>query len=104
MIILVKSKLPGATPVAPKVTPAGPKLLIAQALKKNPSIKLMLHERVSKWEPPRDHSTVHASDLMKELEFCPREFALLDLTGGKPKDKFVSTAQALTFEIGRAHV
>lgn len=65
-------------------------------------VKDMIHERLCGWEKPRPHGTIHASELMKELEFCPREWALLDLNKGKKKDQFVGTALRLTFDHGRS--
>ena len=66
-----------------------------------PSIKRMLHETVPGYRPPRDHKIVHASDLTKEEEFCPRQFALYDLTGKKPRDEFIGTSQQTTFDVVR---
>lgn len=65
-------------------------------------VKDMIHQRLCGWEKPRPHGTIHASELMKELEFCPREWALLDLKQGKKKDQFVGTALRLTFDHGRS--
>lgn len=84
----------------PLVLSAGKPTLILPGQKK-PSVKMMLHKRLAKWEKARDHSHIHASDLMKELEFCPREWALLDLTKTKPKDQFIGTALAITFAHGK---
>jgi hypothetical protein len=69
--------------------------------KKDVSIKLMIHQRLAGWEKARDPSTLHASDLMKGLEFCPREFALYGLTGKYPKDGFVGTAMRITYDHGK---
>ncbi len=66
-----------------------------------PSIKRMLHKRIPGKRAPRDYKIVHASDLTKEEEFCPRQFALYDLTGKTPKDEWVGTSQQTTFDIGR---
>jgi hypothetical protein len=38
---------------------------------------------------------------MKDLEFCPREYALLDVTGKKKKDSFIGTSMRITFDHGR---
>jgi len=67
------------------------------------SVKRLLHERLCKKEPERTHKKVHASDLTKnEKEFCPREFALLDLARRSRKDAFLNTSSSTTFEEGRA--
>ena len=68
--------------------------------KPDSSLKRLLHFRLSKWAKQRSHKTLHASDLTQEDEFCPREFALLDVTKKKPKDEFHSTALATTFADG----
>ena len=61
----------------------------------------MIHSRLAGWEKPRAHGKIHASDLMKELEFCPRELALMDLGLGKKKDNYVGTSLRITFDHGR---
>jgi len=43
---------------------------------------------------------MHASELTKGT-FCPREWALMDLTKYKAPDQFISTSLATTFSIGR---
>jgi len=65
------------------------------------SIKMMIHRRLAGWEEPRSHDTIHASDLMKDKEFCPREIALLDMGLGKKKDSYVGTALRITFDHGK---
>lgn len=66
------------------------------------SIKRLLHERLAGSEPERTHKKVHASDLTKDKEFCPREFALLDLTKKIRRAVFLNTSMRTTFEEGRA--
>lgn len=66
------------------------------------SVKHMIHKRVAGWEPPRDHGHIHASDLMKEDEFCPREWILLDLTNRKRHAQFIGTSLRMTFDHGRS--
>jgi len=66
------------------------------------SIKDLLHDRVGGKFPQRSHKIVHASDLTKDDKaFCPREFALLDITGKKPKPEWIETALQVTFDMGR---
>jgi len=74
---------------------------LLKALKKEVSIKNMIHSRLAGWEKPRSHAKIHASDLMKDGEYCPRELALLDLGLGKKKDSYVGTALRITFDHGR---
>lgn len=76
-------------------------LKIIKAMKKAVSIKMMIHEALAGWEPPRNHDTLHASDLMKALEFCPREFAFIQMGLAKKKGSFVGTALRITFDHGR---
>lgn len=66
----------------------------------NFSLKYILHKEIAGWEEARDHNTIHASDLTKDVEFCPREFGLLLLTGKKRPDSFISTALRTTFDNG----
>lgn len=64
------------------------------------SIRNLLHKNIAGLEPDRSHKHVHASDLTKELEFCPREYRLMDVTGkGKP-DRFIPTSLRVTFDYG----
>lgn len=76
-------------------------LTVLKSLKKQPSIKNLIHSSVAGWEKARFDGVVHASDLGKELEFCPREWALQIVHGIKPKDQFVGTALRMTFAHGR---
>lgn len=76
-------------------------LKILKSFKKEVSIKLLIHKNLAGWEPPRNHDTLHASDLMKDLEFCPREFAFIQMGLAKKKGSFVGTALRITFDHGR---
>ncbi len=67
-----------------------------------PSLKLALHKEMAGWRPERTHKVLHASDLTKKEGFCPREFALLDLTGKKPKAQYIGTSLKATFDLGEA--
>jgi len=74
----------------------------ALAEKQGVSIKHLIHRALPAWEPARSHKILHASDLMKEHEFCPREFALFDLSPQtKPKGRFIGTAQHITYAHGK---
>lgn len=78
-------------------------LKILKSLKaaKSVSVKHMIHEALSGWKDPREHGVIHASDLMKDKEFCPREWAFLDLGMVKKRAEFVGTALRVTFDHGR---
>jgi len=62
------------------------------------SVKYLLHKHLARGQPGRSHKRVHASDMMER--FCPRQFALLDLTNKKPKSEYLSTSMATTFKFG----
>jgi len=74
---------------------------IFKALKRQVSVKNMVHQRLAGYEPARPHFPLRASDLMSELEFCPREHIFMDLGMVKKKDQFIGTAQVMTFAHGR---
>lgn len=78
-------------------------LTIIKAIKEKSavSVKHMLHQRIAGWESPRSHETLHASDLMKDKEFCPREHAFLTMGIVKKKAEFIGTALRMTFDHGR---
>jgi len=67
-------------------------------------LKLHIHRLLAGWDKPRPVTHIHASDLTKmdkNTEYCPREFALLQLTGYKAKDRFIGTSLQYTFDMGR---
>ena len=73
--------------------------------KKFNSIRQFLHATLPAVIPARDHSHVHASDLLKrglyeDKEFCPREYALLDTLGLKRPDEFLHTSNQKVFGEG----
>jgi hypothetical protein len=66
------------------------------------SVKFLIHAKLAGVEPPRSHSPLRASTLLKTgHEFCPREHALLDLGLGKQQGEFVGTSLRHTFNHGR---
>jgi hypothetical protein len=65
------------------------------------SLKWMLHNHLSGYEDARPLSRVHASELTKPEGFCPRFYALHDVRKAKPKDRWLSTSEAVTFDMGR---
>ena len=69
--------------------------------KQSGSLVQMLHERIAGMRKARPLHKIHASDLTYEKrEFCPREYALTDITGKKRGDEFISTALQTTFDNG----
>ncbi len=78
------------------------KNLMPSAGHKAKSLKYALHKTMQYWRAGRAHQVVHASDVTDfENLFCPRQYALLDLTDKKRKDRWVTTSMDLTFHIGR---
>lgn len=59
----------------------------------------LLVKNVGKYYPERSHETVHASDVTQP-GFCARQFRLLDVTGKKRPDTFLSAALKATFDMG----
>lgn len=77
------------------------KSAIKDALSPKFSIIDLVQKNVGGFKPERSHKEVHASDITKE-DFCPREYAMLDLTNGKKKDVYIPTALQTTFDMGEA--
>lgn len=63
--------------------------------------KFFLHQHLSNFDKARPMATVHASDLTKPEGMCPRAYALHDVTNVKPKDRWLSASERMTFQIGR---
>jgi hypothetical protein len=83
---------------------AGMKFLqqaVSDALAPKTSILKIMSQNVGGYAKARSHKTVHASDVTKP-NFCPRQYALLDITGGEKKDEYISTAMQATFDVGNA--
>lgn len=78
------------------------KKAVAESNDRQGSLAYHLHRHLSGTEPARSHAKIHASDLTRD-PFCPRRYALLDLTGIEPKGQAVSTADAVTWRLGRAY-
>ena len=69
--------------------------------KEQGSLVQMLHERIAGMRKARSMKHIHASDLTYEQrEFCPREYALIDITHKKRMDEFISTSLQTTFDNG----
>ena len=65
------------------------------------SLKFQLHKHLGGYDPARPLKNIHASELTKPEGFCPRAYALHDVTDIKPKDRWLNTSLNLTFRIGR---
>lgn len=66
------------------------------------AVKAALHAQLAGWRPGRSPTPVHASDMTRgEPAYCIRAAALLDLAPQPPARERLSTAQAVTFAIGR---
>ena len=73
----------------------------ASEFKPDQSIKYLLHRHLSGYDPARPLTRVHASELTKEEGFCPRFYALADVTKEKGKDRWLTTSENVTFHMGR---
>ncbi len=73
----------------------------AKDLAPKKTAKTLLHQHLTGFEKARSMVNVHASELTKPEGFCPRYYALHDVTGTKPKDRWLSTSERMTFQIGR---
>lgn len=65
------------------------------------SPRYQLHRHLSGPEPARSLKRLHASELTKEGGICPRFYALADVTHFKPKDKWLTTSEQVTYHMGR---
>ncbi len=65
------------------------------------SVKYQLHNHLTGMEPGRPLSTVHASEVTKPEGICPREYALSDLLKKKPRPRWLSTSENITYHLGR---
>lgn len=73
----------------------------AKSFQPKNSVKHLLHKHLATYEAGRSLKRIHASELTKPNGLCPRLYALADVTNAKPKDEWLSTSQAMTFQIGR---
>jgi rubrerythrin len=72
-----------------------------EKLDKLKSVKYHLHAHLGDYEPDRPKKLVHASELTKEDELCPREYALTDVLKTKPARHYLSTSENVTYTMGR---
>jgi hypothetical protein len=72
-------------------------------LKPNTLVQLLDH-KLSGFTPARSHRKIHASSVTSEYkQFCPREYALMDILKKKAKDEYLQTATRVAFDIGEAY-
>lgn len=64
------------------------------------SLKFLLHSHLSGPEKERPLTNIHASELTKPDGLCPRYYALHDVTAKKPKDRWLSAADIVTYAMG----
>lgn len=63
-------------------------------------IKDLLHAKVGGMEEARQHTTIHASMLTSDVEFCPRRVMIAEREGIKRKARLVDTPLRMTFDQG----
>ena len=64
------------------------------------SPRFHLHRHLSELQDPRPLKNVHGSEVTKDGGLCARMYALADLTGTEHSPEWLTTSQAVTFEIG----
>lgn len=72
---------------------------LAEQINKKP-IKALLNACVGGYESARSKKQIHASDLTKDKEYCPREHRLMELLEVKYQNQYISTALRVTFDDG----
>jgi hypothetical protein len=73
----------------------------AKDLQPKRTAKFFLHHHLAGFDKARSMKVLHSSELTKPEGFCPRSYALHDATGIKPKDRWLSTSEQVTFQMGR---
>lgn len=74
---------------------------LKQAHLKPDTLVQMLDQRLSGYVSARSHRKIHASSVTSEYkQFCPREYALLDILKKKQKDEYLTTATRVAFDVG----
>lgn len=73
----------------------------AKSLVPKKTAKFFLHQHLTGYGDGRSRQNIHASSLTKSEGFCPREYALADVTKHKTQDEFLTTSERVTFQIGR---
>lgn len=63
-------------------------------------IKDLLHAKVGGMEEARQHTTIHASMLTSDVEFCPRRVMIAEREGIQRKARLIDTPLRMTFDQG----
>lgn len=69
-------------------------------IKPKSSLKELINDNVGGYSKPRSQKGIHASALTKEVEYCPREIALMQLLDVTYKNEWIPTQLQLTFDEG----
>jgi hypothetical protein len=72
-----------------------------KTVSKPTSIVSLLIGGMTAYDKHRGVDTIHASDLTKDEEFCPREYTLLSVLGKAKKGFAINAALRYTFDMGR---
>ena len=68
------------------------------------TLSKFLQEHLEGYSKARSVDHIHASDLTKDTPaFCPREIALLRMTGKKRKDQYIGQSLQVAFTIGESY-
>ncbi|MBS7812320.1 hypothetical protein [Roseococcus pinisoli] len=68
---------------------------------KSTTLRAKMHKASAGPVPARSIRTLHASEYVKP-DFCARRISIMDTTGKKPRDEYLTTAHVLTFAFGHA--
>lgn len=77
------------------------KVAMLQSNTPKESIIAVLKKNLGGYETGRSREQLHASDITSS-EFCPRQWAFLDLKAVKAEEKWIPTALRVTFDMGLA--
>ncbi len=64
------------------------------------SPRYLLHKLLSDYQEPRTLKNVHGSEVTKDGGICARMYGLADLTGTEKSAEWLTTSQAVTYELG----
>ena len=64
------------------------------------SPRYLLHKLLSDYQEPRPLKNVHGSEVTKDGGICARMYGLADLTGTEKAAEWLTTSQAVTYELG----
>lgn len=64
-------------------------------------VKGLIHHEVGGFEDARDQKEIHASELTKDSEYCPRQVRFMELMDKKHRDHWINMPLRITFDEGR---